>query len=111
MTEPTPPARTTRAKATWTVFQLINDAAVYSSEDGPDGAILHADHATVLVEIDGNVVTRTGAEACWKIAETTLLERATSDDPPVLVASRNGTAHGLTEARPYPLKPTVERVR
>ena len=38
-------------------------------------------------------------------------DRAQSATPPVLCASRNGTTHGLTEARPYALKATVERVR
>ena len=44
-------------------------------------------------------------------AEDVLRDRAQSATPPVLCASRNGTTHGLTEARPYALKATVERVR
>lgn len=109
MTEQTT-TRTERAKATWTVFEVYTGVGVIAGSKEAGGAFL-AEDATALVEIDTNVVARTGADACWTIAETELKDRATSDNPPVLTASRNGTSHGLTEARPYPLKTTVERIK
>lgn len=93
-----PPAGAT--ERTWTVYEQVEVTTDTHLEAGFDvGTVL-------LVQVDAAVVARTGAEACWALAEGALLERAESAAPPVLLASRNGTAQGLTEARPY----AVERV-
>lgn len=90
----------TKPQRTWTVYEQVEITDDTHLEDGFDvGTVL-------LVLIDSAVIARTGAEACWSLAEGKLLERAEGADPPVLLASRNGTAAGLTEARPY----AVERV-
>lgn len=99
--DPTPaPAPAAAPERTWTVYEQVEVTADTHLEGGFEvGTVL-------LVQVDAAVVARTGGEACWSLAEGALLERAESDTPPVLLASRNGTAQGLTEARPY----AVERV-
>ena len=110
MTKPDPaPAKPKREKATWTVYERIEHANVFDT--GPTVGNPLGEDVTALVERANNVTARTGADACWWVAENALKDRAQSDTPPVLCASRNGTAHGLTEARPYALKATVERVK
>lgn len=89
------PASAEDKKRTWTVYEQVEVTPATHLQGGFDvGTVL-------LVRLDASVVARTGADACWALAEGRLLERAESTDPPVLVASRNGTAQGLTEARPY----------
>jgi hypothetical protein len=110
MTKPDKPAVAPKRKpATWTVYERVEHANVMSVETPTPEQI--AGDVTVLIQRTLNVTARTGSDACWKIAEQNMRDRAQSSTPPVLCASRNGTAHGLTEARPYALKATVERVR
>lgn len=105
------PAAKQRAKATWTVYEQHANVEVLRRNSDADITDVLAADVTVLIQVDTNVVARTAADACWHIAETTLKGAATSSDPPMLTASRNGTQHGLNEPRPYALKPTVERVK
>ena len=112
--KPAPAAKRTRKPATWTVFERVEHAYFRQGDPGSgaeDENGITGDDVTVLIERATNVVARTGADACWAVAEDVLRDRAQSATPPVLCASRNGTTHGLTEARPYALKATVERVR
>lgn len=82
------------------VFETIKNATV----ELPDGST----HTGEVILSHGTVKANGKSDACWRVAEGPLRERATSKNPPVLFAGPTGRG-GLNEPAPYALEQTVVR--
>lgn len=87
------------------VYEVLENVEIKTDDEGGT-----REAALVLIKV-ADVKAHGKEDACWRVAEGALADRATSPDPPVLTAAADGTRSGMSDPVAYALQATYKRQR